>query len=187
MAVLRSMQGRIPLESTLHRADNNLPVHDCGEPAALSTPCKQALRATGGIDNHLHAFRGVLHVCKNRRWNLRPGIFHPSSSRALLSSRRFRAFFGVTLAFSLHCLPFRPQCLQPVHTYPLGGIRRTEKDRRLSMVLFSCSASASHGLKSAPIDPFSTAHTGSFLPKMPYHRQSGTFEIQPMNWALVIM
>jgi hypothetical protein len=37
-------------------------------------------------------------------------MFRPSSSRAPLSSRRFRAFFGVTLAFSLHCLPFKPQC-----------------------------------------------------------------------------
>ena len=88
-------------------------------------------------------------------------MFRPSSSRAPLSSRRFRASFGVTLAFSSHCLSFKPQCWRLVHICLLGGIRRTEKDSRLSMVLFSCSASASHGLKSAPIDPFSTAPTGS--------------------------
>jgi hypothetical protein len=46
------------------------------------------------------------------------------------------------------------------------------------MVPFSCSASASHGLKSAPIDPFSTAHTASFLRKMPCHRHCGSFDLK---------
>ena len=66
------IHGNISIESTLHCSDNDLPVPDPVSPS-FPSPCKEAMGAAGSIDNHLHAFRGVLHVCKNRRWNLRPG------------------------------------------------------------------------------------------------------------------
>jgi len=67
------MQGHISLESTFHCADNDLPVPDPGEPAPFPSPCKEPMGVAGSVDHHVHALRGFLYVCKNRRWNLRPG------------------------------------------------------------------------------------------------------------------
>jgi len=127
----------------------------------FSSPCKQALGGAGSVDHYLYAFRGVLYVCKKR------AVESPARMSALqvrvapLSSRRFRAFFGVTLAFSLHCSSFKTAMLAVRPHLPAWWNMQDRKGSTLFDGAFFCSASALHGLKSAPIDPFSTARTGS--------------------------
>ncbi len=58
--------------------------------------------------------------------------FRLSNSPALLSNRKYRAFFGATLVFSQRFSPFKPQCWRPELTCLIGGTCGTGEGPHLS-------------------------------------------------------